>query len=82
LNFTPEIQFFQVIFLFKSALWAISYVVVTDTHINNGNEYGLEKLKDVIKNDRDIKIEDFWHNAIYCQVWVSKDGIQYEFRKL
>jgi predicted phosphodiesterase len=29
-----------------------------------------------------INIEDFWRNAIYCQVWVSKNGIQYEFRKL
>jgi predicted phosphodiesterase len=31
---------------------------------------------------KNINIEDFWHNAIYCQVWVSKDGIRYEFRKL
>jgi predicted phosphodiesterase len=29
-----------------------------------------------------INIEDFWHNAVYCQVRVSKDGIQYEFKKL
>jgi 3',5'-cyclic AMP phosphodiesterase CpdA len=29
-----------------------------------------------------INIEDFWHNSVYCQVWVTKDGIRYEFKKL
>jgi predicted phosphodiesterase len=29
-----------------------------------------------------ITIEDFWHNAVYCQVWVSKDGIRWEFKTL
>jgi predicted phosphodiesterase len=32
-----------------------SFIVVTDTHINNGDAGKLEKLKDVIKNDSDIK---------------------------
>jgi predicted phosphodiesterase len=32
-----------------------SFIVVTDTHINNGKTWGLEKLKDVIKNNSDIK---------------------------
>jgi len=31
---------------------------------------------------KNINIEDFRRNAVYCQVWVSKDGIQYEFKKL
>jgi len=31
---------------------------------------------------KNINIEDFRDNAVYCQVWVSKDGIQYDFRKL
>jgi predicted phosphodiesterase len=31
---------------------------------------------------KNINIEDFRHNAVYCQVWVSKDGIKYEFKKL
>jgi len=32
-----------------------SFIVVTDIHINNGKAWGLEKLKDVIKNNSDIK---------------------------
>jgi len=31
---------------------------------------------------KNINIEDFKHNTVYCQVWVSKNGIQYEFKKL
>jgi len=29
-----------------------------------------------------ITTEDYWHNLTYCQVWVSKDGIRWEFKKL
>jgi predicted phosphodiesterase len=38
---------------------AYSFLVVTDTHIYDGNDPGLEKLKDVIKNDGDIKFVVF-----------------------
>jgi len=36
-----------------------SFIVVTDTHINNGKAWGLEKLKDVIESDSDIKFVVF-----------------------
>jgi predicted phosphodiesterase len=29
-----------------------------------------------------ITVEDYRDNEIYCQVWVSKDGIRWEFKKL
>jgi UDP-2,3-diacylglucosamine pyrophosphatase LpxH len=29
-----------------------------------------------------ITIEDYLSNAAYCQVWVSKEGIRWEFKKL
>jgi predicted phosphodiesterase len=29
-----------------------------------------------------ITTEDYWNNAVYCQVWVSKGGIRWEFRKV
>jgi len=44
-----------------------SFIVVTDTHINNGKAWGLEKLKDVIENDSDIKFVVFTGD-------ISQDG--------
>jgi predicted phosphodiesterase len=32
-----------------------SFIVITDTHIENGNAFGLEKIIPLIANDRDIK---------------------------
>jgi len=40
------------------------------------------RLVTELSSMKNINIEDFWHNGVYCQVWVSKDGIKYEFKKL
>jgi len=32
-----------------------SFIVITDTHIEDGNAHGLEKIKDVIENNNNIK---------------------------
>jgi len=44
-----------------------SFIVVSDTHINNGKAWGLEKLKDVIKSDNEIKFAVFTGD-------ISQDG--------
>jgi len=36
-----------------------SFIAVTDTHIENGNAWGLEKLEDVVQNNSDIKFVVF-----------------------
>jgi len=51
-----------------------SFIVVTDTHINNGKAWGLEKLKDVIKSDSDIKFVVFTGD-------ISQDGNRVNIEK-
>ena len=36
-----------------------SFIVITDIHIHNGNAFGLERLKDVVDNDDNIKFAVF-----------------------
>ena len=48
-----------------------SFIVVSDTHIENGNAFGLEKLEDVIAANTDIKFVVF--NGDVTQYGTSQD---------
>jgi len=50
------------------------FIVLTDTHIEKGNTYGLEELKTVIENNKDIKF------AVFCGD-ITQNGKEKDVKK-
>jgi len=51
-----------------------SFIVITDTHIEDGNAHGLEKIKDVIEGDPNIKF------AVFCGD-ITHNGAEQDYKK-